>query len=1708
MSNELLSLPSSGGISLDSLPSAGAVAGDIFQYDGAQWQIVPSGNNNPLLLEGVAAPGVPAVDTGVLYKQTGSDGLWWRTDNVAALDITLAAAATTDVAAGLNVFITNPNIPASGNNFLTIQTAINAAELYAIANPTLEQPVVLVAPGVYNEALSISRNIVLMGQGDVANSSSRSVVVDAAALGASVQINNPCIVKNILFRRTVGALGVVGIDAPVVQLGPAWNGSVNDHAVLRGCVVSSSVVAGVSYAVDWSDPAVGRALTLDGTSISCAVNTNALLIGANNYVYCLNGVYGRNGGIVEITGIASFPLLFDKMDWVGSIHLNNGAGGASTAVLLNSTLSSNAASPAVYDSSNFGFFTVSNSQVNAASGPALNLNFNTALRHHNMPVSTITANAPIISGVVSDGNPATLARDLNVFTVNINIPVFGSNHHTIQAAINASATPGGLTPQVILIAPGIYTEDLTVDRHVLLQGVGASTDSYKGDKIDSTIIVATAGHNITYTSTFKDIYFNKVGDITVFDMIIPAGKSVNFKDCMFASPGATAYLFGIDPTAATSSIHFNRCSSFGTDPTALLMNVGANNIIIADDCQYMSGRIYNEGLMFLSRFGHWAYYGYITLAGSGLLSIKDSILTNNTANPVISSAAANTSVTIHNSTVSSAGVNVIDLSGATSVLTYSNMIIRNLGGGNIVNVNGTINNLNNSVAGDDLNVYTVNPNRPLIGRNYHTVQSAITAACAVVQEFVGTTSAGSTTITGISDADNLLLAVGQQLYSVYLDRSTIITAKGNEGGNANTVTISTATTGTHPAAKISIFPSTGMPIVYITPGVYDDNADTTITKPIIVRGANRNGTQIVTRMNIQDTCWLEDLTVHPGAVTAAAVQIDPAVTFNETLFATRCNFRKFAVDVTHYPTCYFFGNAQFSFRPVDCMISSDTTGHPAIYISHTNAALITDCAIVGNVYQRSSNANSVQIVRGSVTGHLRIEDGAIVPPSTSIPLTEPSSTPGALETRLHVIGVRIYSDNDESAIVCTQDNVRVILDSVDLLVNGGGAELYAIDLSGTGCKLVESNTTFSQHPNEAPVNLTAINVVGGSIEHEHLPVTGADLNVYTVNINVPRGDRNFHTIQDAVTAACAVAGEQTIKVTTGAYIEDVSVPAVTASHIILESEGVVSLQGTQSASVNLTIRNIKLTRNGVTRILQQLTNSVIIRVFDSEIDSGGIVGQYAVHLDPSRSGCRTELYNSPITNGGDSIYVTHSNAVVIRDSFGGGGNCAIEPTSSSVVSLLSVFNSTYNGRILIIPGGVPALATKTNLVTLSGVQLRNSADVSIIDITCPYAGITLLDVQFVKDAAVQPLLNSSTVDDVVVRKGNTSFTPITAGSNAQTNFEMDLITNSNSEFIDATESSVSSDLNVYTVNPDRPLINNNFHTIQSAIDAATAGEYTVIMVTPGNYTENLNINKEVNLVGITPQLGRGQNIIDPATENAPVTINGETTINSACTCNGIYFRRVLATQAVVKIGNAWAVGGIKAFAQFISCGFLTESASGIPTEYAVQCIENNGSARRLDFYNCSFKATSVNVESIVIDNSNRILMQDTEVVGRTLLLGSNSYMVQHIGGIYNGFIDGTSAVVPVAKQVAYYAENVRFGNDGAVAATMRMANNLSVEIINCLFNQSAASPQLACVVLNSGGGATDPGEYNHDGKNKFSSEARVRLNGGTDLSYVPENFVP
>jgi hypothetical protein len=84
-------------------------------------------------------------------------------------------------------------------------------------------------------------------------------------------------------------------------------------------------------------------------------------------------------------------------------------------------------------------------------------------------------------------------------------------------------------------------------------------------------------------------------------------------------------------------------------------------------------------------------------------------------------------------------------------------------------------------------------NRGDINKPYLTPEYVV-ANVVNTGTFTSTTTSGSATLTAISDAHNANLVVGQCLGGTGILYETIIIAKGNEGSNANTVTISKAAT--------------------------------------------------------------------------------------------------------------------------------------------------------------------------------------------------------------------------------------------------------------------------------------------------------------------------------------------------------------------------------------------------------------------------------------------------------------------------------------------------------------------------------------------------------------------------------------------------------------------------------------------------------------------------------------------------------------------------------------------------------------------------------------------------------------------------------------------------------------------------------------------------------------------------------------------------
>lgn len=361
MSSETLSLPTPGGISLASLPTGNA-PGDIFQYDGSQWAVVPNDNNNPLVLDGIVPPGAPTADSGVLYKQAGSDGLWWRTDNVAALDITLAAAATTDVPQGLNVIMVNPSIPAAGDNYHTIQAAVDAAASASTGSKT-----VLLSAGIFTENVTISgANIKLIGvspQGSIGS-------LEGSRISGTVTINAPNVELNSLIVRKA-----IGLDMPSVVLGAGvapssgqvtyiWNCFIGKEATDSDFVtptIDCSAVVGFAHILQITRSVISGTLDTSGGfngGVNMALGTHVTLNasysdffigritlntvndGPNQLVHCRTGcswvVDNQNVGGLQVLQAINCDLVNNVRDTTSQMFTISSSGGGSLSFELHS----------------------------------------------------------------------------------------------------------------------------------------------------------------------------------------------------------------------------------------------------------------------------------------------------------------------------------------------------------------------------------------------------------------------------------------------------------------------------------------------------------------------------------------------------------------------------------------------------------------------------------------------------------------------------------------------------------------------------------------------------------------------------------------------------------------------------------------------------------------------------------------------------------------------------------------------------------------------------------------------------------------------------------------------------------------------------------------------------------------------------------------------------------------------------------------------------------------------------------------------------------------------------------------------------------------------------------------------------------------------------------------------------------------------------
>lgn len=209
---------------------------------------------------------------------------------------------------------------------------------------------------------------------------------------------------------------------------------------------------------------------------------------------------------------------------------------------------------------------------------------------------------------------------------------------------------------------------------------------------------------------------------------------------------------------------------------------------------------------------------------------------------------------------------------------------------------------------------------------------------------------------------------------------------------------------------------------------------------------------------------------------------------------------------------------------------------------------------------------------------------------------------------------------------------------------------------------------------------------------------------------------------------------------------------------------------------------------------------------------------------------------------------------------------------------------------------------------------------------------------------------------------------------------------------------ISDALNVFTVNASQPAENNNFQTIQAAIDAAPDSERQVIQISPGTYTERLSIGKPVILVGmgdvVTAQSG--------TVNKCAVILNCDWApghqITSTCTFKNMFLGKFDNSSILI---NATAFDGSQI--DFENCLF---DAPGTST-YLLSLNRVSGSV----LYNLIKCSTLFSGEAATrllnVGNSVIVNWYDAQTAVGNILIGSSSTLVlDNFGTItYQGKIE-------------------------------------------------------------------------------------------------------
>lgn len=276
-----------------------------------------------------------------------------------------------------------------------------------------------------------------------------------------------------------------------------------------------------------------------------------------------------------------------------------------------------------------------------------------------LPVATTISDADVL--VINQGTDTKqIARSLVVNQpFGSRVKIVGRDANTIQGCIDLITDATASSPAMVLIPPGLYTENLTLKTSVSLAGVGTNNGL-------NSIVQITGNHTLTGGATAVD-------------------NTIQFSGIRFLGSSNTTPGFTFSATGAVGvSVNFETCTvgNGGTLTTAVGMQINADVIVKLNDVKSLMYSVAGEGGTHFDVNGGSLYGTNLStefgtraflLRGTGTLKpyveLKNcDIRANGTDVVSITSTTALMTAGWSSFSSSSATVNAFNISGAGSIV--------------------------------------------------------------------------------------------------------------------------------------------------------------------------------------------------------------------------------------------------------------------------------------------------------------------------------------------------------------------------------------------------------------------------------------------------------------------------------------------------------------------------------------------------------------------------------------------------------------------------------------------------------------------------------------------------------------------------------------------------------------------------------------------------------------------------------------------------------------------------------------------------------------------------------------------------------------------------------------------------------------------------------------------------------------------------------